>query len=73
MKQHTDPKNGPKNKRTDTQNEADEQQLKTGARKENAKEERDTVPVDKDAQKYFDAQDEDQELRGDSGRDIPLY
>ena len=72
MIQTNDQKNGPKNKRTDTTSETSDDQMKTSTKKESAREERDTVPVDKDAKKYFDAEDEDQELSEDSNRDIPL-
>jgi hypothetical protein len=67
--------NGPKNKETNkasTANETSNEQLKTGGKKENSKDEQDSVPVDPDAQKYFDAEDEDQELRSDNNSDIPL-
>jgi len=65
--------NDPKNKRTNKANETTtNEQQKTGVKKENTKEERDTVPVDPDAQNYFHAQDEDQELRTDDSRNMPL-
>jgi hypothetical protein len=64
--------NGPKNKGTNKENEPNGDQVKTVVKKENNKEEQDTVPVDRDAQKYFDAQDEDQELRTDDNKNIPL-
>ncbi len=64
--------NGPKNKGTNKENEPDGDQVKTGNKKENAVEEQETVPIDKDAQKYFDAQNEDQELRADDNKNIPL-
>lgn len=63
---------GPKNKGTNKENEPNGDQIKTNTKKENTKEEQDTVPVDKDAQKYFDAQNEDQELRTDNPTNIPL-
>ena len=63
-----EPKNGPKKKDI---NKAEEEKaiLKT-ERKEN-REEQENVAIDKDAQHYFDAQDEDQELNTDN-RDIAL-
>ncbi|MGN6164254.1 MAG: hypothetical protein ACTHOF_06925 [Flavisolibacter sp.] len=67
MKQANDPKNKQNHKEKDTING----QTKTVYRKE-SKEEQDTVPIDNDAQKYFDAEDEDQELRKDDNKDIPL-
>jgi hypothetical protein len=63
---------GPKDKKTNKQDEPDGDQIKTGTKKENTKEEQDTVSVDRDAQKYFNAQDEDQELSPDDNRNIPL-
>jgi len=67
MKQSNDPKNKKNNKEKDNSAE----QTKTVYRKD-LKEEQETVPIDNDAQKYFDAEDEDQELRKDDNRDIPL-
>jgi len=67
MKQANDPKNKKNNKEKDTTNG----QMKTVYKKE-SKEDQDTVPIDNDAQKYFDAEDEDQELRKDDNKDIPL-
>jgi hypothetical protein len=67
MKQADDPKNKKNNKEKDTS----DGQTKTVYRKD-SKEDQDTVPIDNDAQKYFDAEDEDQELRKDDNRDIPL-
>jgi hypothetical protein len=67
MKQANDPKKKKNNKEKDTSNG----QTKTVYRKD-SKEDQDTVPIDNDAQKYFDAEDEDQELRKDDNRDIPL-
>ena len=67
MKQANDPKNKKNNKEKDTTNG----QTKTVYKKE-SKEDQDTVPIDNDAQQYFDAEDEDQELRKDDNKDIPL-
>ena len=67
MKQANNPKKKKNNKEKDTSNG----QTKTVYRKD-SKEDQDTVPIDNDAQKYFDAEDEDQELRKDDNRDIPL-
>lgn len=67
MKQANDPKNKKNNKEKDTTNG----QTKTVYKKE-SKEDQDTVPIDNDAQQYFDAEDEDQELRKDDNREIPL-
>jgi hypothetical protein len=72
MIQPNDPKNGPKKKRKDIITETSDDQLKASTKKESTREERDTVPIDKDARQYFDAEDEDQELSGDTNRDIPL-
>jgi hypothetical protein len=68
MTQNLDPKNKAINKSNDTSGD----QLKTGSKKESAREELDSVPIDKDAQNYFDAQDENQELRRDDNWNIPL-
>jgi hypothetical protein len=65
-------RNDPKNKGTNKENEPNGDQIKTIVKKENNREEQDTVPVDSDAQKYFNAQDEDQELRTDDDKNIPL-
>jgi hypothetical protein len=65
-------RNDPKNKGTNKENEPNGDQVKTIVKKENNREEQDTVPVDSDAQKYFNAQDEDQELRTDDDKNIPL-
>lgn len=67
MKQANDPKNKKNNKEKDTTNG----QTKTVYKKE-SKEDQDTVPIDNDAQQYFDAEDEDQELRKDDNKNIPL-
>jgi hypothetical protein len=64
--------NDPKNRGTNKENEPNGDQIKTIVKKENNREEQDTVPVDSDAQKYFNAQDEDQELRTDDDKNIPL-
>ncbi|HJW15624.1 MAG TPA: hypothetical protein VJ499_00810 [Flavisolibacter sp.] len=64
------PTNGPKNKSTEKTTEQEGEILKANRR--DNKEELDNVPIDKDAQHYFDAQDEDQELNTDDNRDIPL-
>lgn len=64
---------GPKNKNTEDQQHQDTvQDNKADPRKESSKEEPDMIPVDNDAQNYFDAEDEDQELRKDDNRDLPL-
>jgi hypothetical protein len=65
-------RNDPKNRGTNKENEPNGDQIKTIVKKENNREEQDTVPVDSDAQKYFNAQDEDQELRTDDDKNIPL-
>jgi hypothetical protein len=64
------PKNGPKNKGTNKATEEEGEILKVN-RKE-TREEQENVTIDKDAQHYFDAQDEDQELNTDDNREIPL-
>jgi hypothetical protein len=64
------PKNGPKNKGT---NKAAEEEVDVSTtNKKESREEQENVTIDKDAQHYFDAQDEDQELNSDDIRDIPL-
>ena len=64
------PKNGPKNKGT---NKAAEEEVDVStSNKKESREEQENVTIDKDAQHYFDAQDEDQELNTDDTRDIPL-
>lgn len=63
---------GPKDKKNNRQDESNGDQTKPVNKKENTKEEQDTVSVDRDAQKYFNAQDEDQELSPDDNRNIPL-
>jgi hypothetical protein len=64
------PKNGPKNKGT---NKAAEEEVDVSTtNKKESREEQENVTIDKDAQHYFDAQDEDQELNTDDIRDIPL-
>jgi hypothetical protein len=64
------PKNGPKNKGT---NKAAEEEIDVSTtNKKESREEQENVTIDKDAQHYFDAQDEDQELNTDDIRDIPL-
>jgi hypothetical protein len=64
------PKNGPKNKGT---NKAAEEEVDVSTtNKKESREEQENVTIDKDAQHYFDAQDEDQELNTDDTRDIPL-
>jgi hypothetical protein len=65
-------RNDPKNKGTNKENEPNGDQVKTIVKKENNRKDQDTVPVDSDAQKYFNAQDEDQELRTDDDKNIPL-
>lgn len=65
-----EPKNGPKNKDSNKSTEQEGEILK--ANKKDSREELDNVPIDRDAQHYFDAQDEDQELNTDDNRDIPL-
>jgi hypothetical protein len=64
------PKNGPKNKGT---NKAAEEEVDVSTtNKKESREEQENVTIDKDAQHYFDAQNEDQELNTDDIRDIPL-
>ena len=63
---------GPKNKDANKEDKPNGDQIKTVTKKENSREDQDTVSVDKDAQKYFNAQDEDQELSPDDNRNIPL-
>jgi hypothetical protein len=65
-----EPKNGPKSKGTNKSIEQEGEISKANRRE--TREELDNVPIDKDAQHYFDAQDEDQELNTDDSRDIPL-
>jgi hypothetical protein len=61
----------PKNKGTNKADDDTGNEIKTTSLKKDNKEE-DEVPVDKDAQNYFDADDENTELRNDDTRDIPL-
>ena len=63
-----EPKNGPKKKGL---NKAEEEKAISKADKKETREEQENVTIDKDAQHYFDAQDEDQELNTDN-RDIAL-
>jgi hypothetical protein len=62
---------GPKKKGTNQSAEDNVNDVKTTPSKKENKEE-DVVPVDRDAQNYFDAEDENTELRSDDTRDIPL-
>lgn len=63
--------NDPKNKKNNIEKDSTAEQAKTVYKKD-LKEEQDTAPIDNDAQKYFDAEDEDKELRSDDNRQIPL-
>jgi hypothetical protein len=67
-----DPPKNKKKKPTNKGNETIANQPKTSAKEEHIKEKETAGEKDPDAAQYFNAQDEDQDLRTDDVKDLPM-